>query len=70
MANTLSHWKDYLVDDNYTDYSKGFVNGTQYFGEKMLALIHEMMMNSNVKKELDSLHELAGQVRKITGRNE
>lgn len=58
------------MDDNYTDYSKGFVNGTQYFGQKLLALINEMMLDANTKKELDSLHVLAGQVRKITGSNE
>lgn len=55
--------------DNYTDYSKGFVGGTAYFGEKMLALISEMMLDANTKKELDSLHILAGHVRKITGHN-
>ena len=59
-----------MDNDNYTDYSKGFVNGAQYFGAKMLALINEMMLDANTKEELDSLHVIAGQVRKITGSNE
>lgn len=58
------------MDDNYTDYSKGFVGGTEYFAAKMLVLINEMMLDANTKKELDSLHIIAGQVRKITGSNE